>query len=120
MTQPSPEDDLPPGPWKVCGADRGVCKCGQIWSADDTHIATAHHVSQAQPHDLEAQEVYPSSLDVQKAVARAIAAIPEMRAENERLQTAWHDAECGRDKYRAENESLRAENAKLRRDDAKG
>ena len=41
------------------------------------------------------------------AVARAIAAIPAMVEEIGRLQTAWHDAECGRDRLRALNEETR-------------
>ena len=28
------------GPWRACGADRGGCQCGQVWStADDVMLA---------------------------------------------------------------------------------
>ncbi len=30
-----------PGPWRVCGSDRGKCQCGQVWSvAQDLPVAT--------------------------------------------------------------------------------
>src|SRR5215469_5181977 len=125
---PAAFDGLPEGPWRVCGYDRGGCKCGQVWSANDAHIATAHHVSQAAPDDLESQEVYLSSETQMKTVARAIAALPDMwvaldntrqevdalRAENERLRAelALHqtDGAMARlvNNLRAENERLRS------------
>lgn len=30
-------------PWRQCGADRGGCECGQVWSTtEDLPVATAH------------------------------------------------------------------------------
>ena len=87
------QDNLPPGPWSVGWEDTAD---GPEWFVEHTNSRTTI------AYGLESEHI-----------ARAIAAIPEMRVENERLQTAWHDAECGRDKYRAELDRLRAENAML-------
>ena len=92
MTQPSPQDDLPPGPWTVF-------EWTDHWSVmDATGCGFAHAWKERD--------------------ARAIAAIPEMRAELEQ----WKDralrgrailkeiSECDAAK---ENDRLRAEKAEL-------
>jgi len=84
-------DTLPPGPWHAC--KDGDCLCGMVWANDGkTHLATAHHISQASKDDLEANELYPQDREITKAVARAIAAIPEREREIERLRRAEADA----------------------------
>jgi hypothetical protein len=80
MTQPSPQDELPPGPWTIC---------------DDCTVIDANGVRVA------AAELPP--------IARAIAAIPEMRAELERRQLIIDAAMAGDiDRLRAENQRLRS------------
>jgi hypothetical protein len=85
MTQPSPQDDLPPGPWTPKPKFPGVVVAG-----DGRQIALACGECPAE----------------QEAIARAIAAIPEMRAQIGSLKDEidWH---CG------ELDRLRAEKAEL-------
>ena len=73
---------LPEGPWSAC--QKGECKCGFIWSADgNTHLASAHGPD-ALGQDWFGSDLAPSA-EIQQAIARAIASIPDMVKEIERL-----------------------------------
>ena len=94
MTQPSPQDDLPPGPWTVF-------EWTDHWSVmDATGCGFAHAWKERD--------------------ARAIAAIPEMRAELREAKMKYESEVRLVDEVEKDCDRLRAENAKLRRDDAKG
>lgn len=65
-------------PWKYCGDDRGGCQCGQIWSANDDHVATAHWAQHQYGHYSGQGELAPFPEAMLKANARLIAAAPEL------------------------------------------
>jgi hypothetical protein len=70
-----------PGPWHVCGAERGGCICGHVWDATgNVHVASATALNMVNPDDLESQEVCVHDVDETKANARLIAAAPDMLA----------------------------------------
>ncbi len=57
------------GPWRVCGADRKGCSCGQIWATSiDFHLATCERENESGEIPLESM----------KANALLISAAPEM------------------------------------------
>jgi hypothetical protein len=99
MTQPSPQDDLPPGPWLYRPNkhdDWGVVRAGK----DGPIIA----VARSSKFDVDEDKHRHERTDPYEAIARAIAAIPEMRAENERLRAV--QTTC--DVFKEENRRLRA------------
>ena len=64
-----------PGPWRMCGQDRGGCICGIVWSeSSDIPVADAS----LSGHD-DLIDVRPSESE-RKANARLIAAAPDMAA----------------------------------------
>jgi FtsZ-binding cell division protein ZapB len=99
MTKPSPQDDLPPGPWTYRES-----LATDYWIVENAKQLIACEIES-------------------KPIARAIAAIPEMRVEIDRLfadltqMTAMQDATH---KFRVaaeqENDRLREENASLRQE----
>jgi hypothetical protein len=85
-SQPVPQFEvpsgLPEGPWDLFEDDDG------FWSIAAAGLLLVDTITDEQ-------------------IARAIAAIPEMVEEIGRLQTAWHDAECERDRLRALSAEMR-------------
>lgn len=97
MTQPSPQDDLPSGPWSVGWEDTAD---GPEWFVEHTNSHTTI------AYGLESEPI-----------ARAIAAIPEMRAELERRQLIIDAAMAGDiDRLRSEKAELQKQNDALRGD----
>jgi hypothetical protein len=86
---------LPEGPWQLETRPDGSFS---IWAP----IASGHYTWL-----LCARNQIEHRAKESLAVARAIAAIPAMIEEIGRLQKAWHDAECDRDRLRALNEEMR-------------
>lgn len=61
-----------PGPWKRCGADRGGCICGMIWSIPaDCSIATTEH-------EYDGRDDKAPPIDEAKANTALISAAPEL------------------------------------------
>jgi hypothetical protein len=58
-----------PGPWRNCGANRGGCKCGLIWSKPADHVV-AEVVMEDDDHK--------KSDELFQGDARLIAAAPDM------------------------------------------
>lgn len=75
-----------PGPWRACGHERGLCKCGQVWSpGNDMPVATVFR------EDDEVGELPEATW---KANMRLIEEAPTVRdqlAEAVKLLEQWDD-----------------------------
>jgi len=78
-----------PGPWRECGADRGGCACGQVWSiSSDCPVAEAWRGDDVigEPE----QGAMANAAFIAKANPAAILSLldenAQLRAENERIR----------------------------------
>jgi hypothetical protein len=72
------------GPWDACGAERGGCQCGLIWSKTADHLVLC-----ARPH---ADDMATPSLEQSKAnailITAVVNALPDLLDELDRLRNA--------------------------------
>lgn len=69
-----------PGPWRICGNDRGGCKCGNVWSKKHDFVV-ARAISKLSYGQLDEG----CSEETAVANARLIAAAPDLLAALEKI-----------------------------------